>query len=75
MKTAVHKSPQFIVNEKGEQVGVVLDLKTYEQLREAEEELADIAAYKAAAPRVHAEIARGEFVTLRQIKSRRRARK
>ena len=45
MKTAVRKAPQFIVNEKGKQVGVVLDLKTYQRLIEAEEELADQVAY------------------------------
>ncbi len=75
MKTAMRKAPQFVVNAKGEQVGVLLDVKTYERLREAQEELADIAAYKAAAPKVHAEIARGEFFTLRQLRRRSRARK
>lgn len=63
MKTAALKE-QFVINAKGKQVGVLLDLKTYRRLREAEEELADVRAYDAARPKIGADIARGEFTTL-----------
>lgn len=64
MKTAVAKKEQFIIDDTGRRVGVVLDLPTYQRLREAEEELEDIRLYDAAAPRVKQEIERGDFVTL-----------
>jgi hypothetical protein len=41
---------QFLTDAGGKRAGVLLDLDTYERLREAEEELADIAAYDAARP-------------------------
>lgn len=55
---------QFLTDAGGKRVGVLLDLVTYERLREAEEELADIQAYDAARPKVMAEIARGRSATL-----------
>ena len=58
----------------GKRVGVLLDLPTYERLREAEEDLDDIRAYDTAAPRVKAEIARGDFVTLADYRKGRTAR-
>jgi hypothetical protein len=44
MKAFVLKDEQFVTDAKGRPVGVLLDLKTYERLREAEEDLADDAA-------------------------------
>jgi hypothetical protein len=64
VKTAVLKAEQFITDAKGKRVGVLLDLRAYERLREAEEELADIQAYDKAQPAVRAEIASGRFLTL-----------
>ena len=43
----------------------MLDLRTYEHLREAEEELADIQAYDATRDRAHSEVASGQFSILR----------
>lgn len=37
--------PQFITDNKGNRIGVILDLKQYEQMLDALEELADIRAY------------------------------
>ena len=62
MKTA--ERAQFVTDGSGRRVGVILDLKAYQRLRDAEEELADIETYDAARPRVQAEIASGEFATL-----------
>ncbi len=64
MKTVLADKEQFIVDASGKRVGVLLDIPTYERLREAKEDLDDIRAYDAAAPRVKAEIAKGDFITL-----------
>ena len=50
MKIAALKE-QFVTDAKGKRMGVLLDLKTYAQMCEAQEELADIQAYDAARPK------------------------
>lgn len=45
-------------------MGVLLDLKTYDRLREAEEDLADIRAYDEARAEVSAELKSGQFTAL-----------
>ena len=75
MNTVREEKEQFVVNSSGQRVGVLLDLPTYERLREAEDELDDIQAYDAAAPRVKAEIARGDFITLTDYKKARAAKR
>ena len=57
-------STQFVTDAKGKRVAVLLDVKTYERLCEADEELADIRAYDKAKPVVTAELQRGQFRTL-----------
>jgi len=74
MKAVVAKEGQFLTDAKGKRTGVVLDLKTYEHLREAEEELADIQAYDALHDRAHKEIAAGQFETLTSYRSSRKRR-
>ncbi len=64
MKALVAKAEQFLTDAKGKRTGVVLKLETYERLREAEEELADIHAYDALRDQAHSEIAAGQFVSL-----------
>jgi len=64
MKMSAVKNEQFLTDAKGKRTGVVLDLQTYEHLREAEEELADIQAYDALRDRAHSEIAAGRCDTL-----------
>ena len=71
MKTAVLKDAQFVTDADGKRVGVLLDLKAYERLREAQEELADVEAYDAAVPTVRAEIASGQFATLAAYRAKR----
>jgi len=44
MKAAVLKDEQFVTDADGKRVGVLLDLRAYERLREAQEELADVQA-------------------------------
>ena len=59
------KNEQFVTDAKGQRVAVLLDLKTYERLREAEEDLADVRAYDAARPKVTADLKAGRFSPLR----------
>ena len=71
MKALVIKDEQFVTDAQGKLVGVLLDLKTYERLREAEEDLADIRAYDAARPTVAADLKSGQFSTLAAYRSKR----
>jgi hypothetical protein len=72
MKTLAIKAEQFLTDAKGKRTGVILDLRTYEHLREAEEELADIQAYDSVAHRVHSEVAVGQFSTISAYRANRR---
>ena len=71
MKVLVSKQEQFLTDAKGKRTGVLLDLQTYEQLREAEEELADIQAYDSLHDRARSEIAAGQCVTLTSYRASR----
>ena len=71
MKTALLKEEQFVTDARGKRVGVLLDLKSYQRLRDAEEDLADIRAYDAVQSKVRAEMAAGQFVTLAEYQVRR----
>jgi uncharacterized protein YwlG (UPF0340 family) len=71
MKTVAIKAEQFLTDAKGKRTGVVLDLKTCEHLREAEEELADIQTYDALRDRAHSEIAAGQSATLTSYRASR----
>ena len=72
MKALVAKEEQFLTDAKGKRTGVVLDLQTYQHLREAEEELADIQAFDALHSRAHAEIAAGQFTALTSYRADRK---
>jgi hypothetical protein len=72
MKTLTAKEEQFLTDAKGKRTGVLLDLQTYEHLRAAEEELADIRDYDALHDRAHAEIAAGQFTTLTSYRAGRK---
>jgi hypothetical protein len=50
---------------------VLLDVKTYERLREAEESLADIRAYDDARPKAMAEVKAGQVASLDDYRARR----
>lgn len=68
MKSAV-KEEQFLTDAKGRRTAVILDLKTYKHLLEAEEELADIRSYDALHERTHSQIAAGQFTTLKSYRA------
>jgi hypothetical protein len=71
MKAMAAKDEQFLTDAKGKRMGVVLDLSTYQRLREAEEELAEIQAYDAARPKAVSEIASGHFIGLAEYRASR----
>ena len=71
MSTLIAKE-QFLTDAKGKRTGVLLDLETYEHLRAAEEELADIQAYDVLHDRVHSEITAGQFETLTSYRASRK---
>lgn len=71
MKALALKEETFVTDARGTRVGVVLDLRTYQRLREAEEELADIGDYDRALPKVRRELAAGQSVSLREYRARR----
>jgi hypothetical protein len=75
MKALVLREETFVTDAKGRRVGVVLDLKTYERLREAEEDLADIRAYDAAKPKVTQEVRAGHYASLGDYAAKRSRRK
>jgi hypothetical protein len=70
MKALVLKDEQFVTDAKGQRVGVLLDLKTYGRLREAEEDLADLRAYDTSRPKVTEELKAGKFVSLADYRSK-----
>ena len=71
MKTLPIKDEEFATDANGKRVGVLLDVKTYEHLCEAEEELADIRAYDTARPKVAAKFKVGQCSTLADYQARR----
>jgi hypothetical protein len=60
MKLAEH----IVTDTQGNRIAAVLDIKTYDRLREAAEELADIRAFDSALPKVRAELKSGKFDSL-----------
>jgi hypothetical protein len=72
MKALAAKEEQFLTDAKGKRTGVLLNMATYERLREAEEELADIQTYDALRDRAHSEIAAGQFETLTSYRASRK---
>ena len=75
MKTLVRKDEQFVTDAKGKPVGVLLDLKTYERLRNAEEDLADVRAYDTARPKAARDLNTGQFSSLADYRANRFKRK
>ena len=71
MKGIALKQEQFIVDTVGQRLGVILDVATYERLRQAEEDLECVRAYDEAKPKVMAEIQAGAFVSLEEYRKKR----
>ena len=58
---------QYIIDTKGKKTGVVLDLKTYEEILDLIDDYYCVKAYDEAKPNVLKEIERGEFSTLEEL--------
>ncbi len=66
------KDKQFVVDSKGNRIAVLLDIRAYEKLIEALEELEDIRAYDKTKHRVESEIRDGNYITLEEYKAKRK---
>ena len=75
MSSAMFSEEQFVTDAKGKRVAVMLDLKSYERLREAAEELEDIRAFDAAWPKAEADWKAGKLITLDEFEVRRAAKR
>ena len=71
MKTQTAEKEQFITDAVGHRVGVILDLATYERLREAAEDNADVRTYRSVKSKVAGEISKGEYSTLGDYRAKR----
>jgi hypothetical protein len=75
MKTVLDKGERFLVDASGQRVAVLLDLQTYQHLREAAQDNEDVRADRAAKPTIDAQVARGDFTTLEEYRARRSRKK
>jgi hypothetical protein len=75
MNARLLQDERFVTDADGNRVGVLLDVKTYDRMREAEEELADIRAYDAARPKVRADLKAGKAVSLADYRAKRNTRR
>lgn len=75
MKASGWKEEQFVTDATGKRVGVLLGVRTYERLREAEEDLADIRAYDAMRAKIQAELSAGQAISLADYRSQRNTRR
>ncbi len=66
---------EFVLDNEGKKVGVILDLPTYEQLLDWKEELEDIRDFDETTAQALAEYKRGEYVTLQKLKGQRKVRR
>ena len=63
-------SPNYITNTSGKQIGVMLDIQSYKKLLQSAAELEELREYDGAREKAYAEIARGEFSTVDQLKKK-----
>jgi hypothetical protein len=66
---------QFVKDAEGRPVAVVLDIGTYQRLREAEEELGDIRAFDGAWPQAQEDRKKGNVIGLEDYRAQRAARR
>jgi hypothetical protein len=64
---------EYVLDAKGNRVGIILDIPTYEKLMEALEELEDIRDFDEHTKKAEAEFKRKDYVTLDEYKRERKA--
>ena len=69
------KKKQYLTDQSGKRVGVVLDIDTYQKMQDDLDDYYCRKSYQRAKPSTDAEIKRGDFVTIDEIAAERRARK
>jgi hypothetical protein len=69
-----HEKEQYVVDAEGKRIAVLVDIATYEKMRDAYEELGDIKAYDEAKDKVKSEIETGQYSTLDEYLSSREKR-
>jgi hypothetical protein len=74
MKSPNLAGEQFVTDAEGRAVAVVLDIATYERLREAEEDLADLRAFDDALPQAETDLKTGNVISLDDYKANRASR-
>jgi hypothetical protein len=65
----VLKESHILTNKQGKKIAVQVDPKTYDALIEAHEELYDVQAFDKMKPVAHAQIERGEYSTLAELRA------
>lgn len=71
---AARMKKQFITDDRGNRVAVVLDIKTYDEMQDAIDDYHCKRAYEKAKPSTDAEIAAGKYVTIEEYVTKRRTR-
>jgi hypothetical protein len=66
METITSTKPQYLTNEDGDKIAVVIDIETYQNLLEELDELRCEKGYEQAIAETEPEIASGDSVTLEQ---------
>ena len=69
------KKKQYLTDQSGKRVGVILDMKTFERIEDELDELACIRAYDKAKPETDAAIAKGDYMALDDYLAKRKSRK
>ncbi|MBI5471636.1 MAG: hypothetical protein HY961_04765 [Ignavibacteriae bacterium] len=70
-----YRRREFIHDDRGKRIGVILDLATYNKMVEAQEDLDDIRDFKESAEQAMAEYRGGDYVTLLEYKHHRKAKR
>lgn len=63
------KQPRILIDEQGKKIAVQVDPKTFDALVDAYEELYDVQAFDKMKPVADAQIERGEYSTLAQLRA------
>ena len=69
MITQKQQKQQYIIDDNGKRLAVVLDLKTYEKMMDDLDDYYCQRAYNEAKPVTDRQISNGEFVTLKELKA------
>ena len=75
METIPSTKPQYLTNENGDKIAVIIDLETYQNLLEELDELRCEKGYEQAIIETETEMASGDSITLEQYLANRQGKK